>query len=322
MGFSVLDAQGRVVRDEAELARIRSLAIPPAWTKVWICSSCNGHLQAIGFDARGRRQYRYHPRYREVRNQTKFERMPEFAKCLPTIRRQVSEDLTKPGLSRDKVLATVVRLLETTYIRIGNAEYAKENESFGLTTLRNRHVEIEGSTVRFRFRGKSGVDHEVEMKDRRISKIIKQCQDLPGCDLFEYLDDEGAVRTIASDDVNAYLKSITGSDFTAKDFRTWSGTVQTALMLAEIGPCESETEGKRNVVAAIKSTAKRLGNRPATCRNYYVHPAVLEAYMAGSLGWNIQPSEAARANEDSLHPEEMAVLRLIDAVTKQILKAA
>ncbi len=232
-------------------------------------------------------------------------------------------DLTRVGLPREKILATVVRLLETTFIRIGNVEYAKENESFGLTTLRNRHVDIEGSTIRFRFRGKSGVDHEVEVKDRRLARIVRECHDLPGYHLFEYKDEEGVVRPIESDDVNCYLKEITGRDFTAKDFRTWAGTVQTALHLATLGPFESATEAKRNVVSAIQATAKRLGNRPATCRNYYVHPAVIESYMAGSLPTFVRPPALEEtADDEQLHQEEACVLRLIRNYSATSLKAA
>jgi DNA topoisomerase-1 len=326
-GFCFLDTHGRTLRDAGQLKRIRSLAIPPAWKNVWICPSANGHLQALGYDARGRRQYRYHPKYREIRDQTKFDRIPDFARCLPAIRNHVAEDLARTGLPREKVLATVVRLLETTFIRVGNSEYARENESFGLTTLRNRHVSIEGSTIRFRFRGKSGLNHEVEVRDRRLARIIRTCHDLPGYDLFEYLDDDGVVRTIGSGDVNSYLMAITGQKFTAKDFRTWAGTVQTALQLAMIGPFGSVTEGKRNIVAAIKATAQRLGNRPATCRNYYVHPAVVESYLDGTLLHIVRPPSSGEAPDSlglhpEMHPEEACVLRLLRAHTGASLKAA
>lgn len=282
-GFTFIDPEGRRLRDRAELKRIRSLVIPPAWTKVWICPSPQGHLQAVGYDIRGRRQYRYHPLYRQVRNHTKFSRMLDFAKALPGIRRRVQEDVGRTGLPREKVLATVVQLLETTFIRVGNAEYARENNSFGLTTMRNRHVDIEGGTLRFRFTGKSGLEHEVELHDRRLARIVKQCHDLPGYELFQYIDEQAERHAVSSEDVNSYLREVTGEDFTAKDFRTWAGTVQTALALEEIGGFQSETEAKRNIVAAIKSTARKLGNRPATCRNYYVHPAILDAYTDGSL---------------------------------------
>ncbi len=325
-GFCYLDTRGRVLRDAAHLKRIRSLVIPPAWRDVWICPSADGHLQAVGYDARGRRQYRYHPAYRQVRNETKFARMAEFGLALPRIRRQVNQDLSQPGLPREKVLATVVRLLETTFIRIGNSEYAKENDSFGLTTLRNRHVDVEGSTVRFRFRGKSGLSHEVEVKDRRVAKVIKICLDLPGYNLFEYVDEGNTVRSISSTDVNTYIKGITGQEFTAKDFRTWAGTVQTALALASIGVCSCETEAKRNIVAAIKDTAKRLGNRPATCRNYYVHPAITESYVSGTLLEYVKASGDGEtmtvSDSPRLHPEEICVLRLIQSLSAPTQKAA
>lgn len=307
-GFTFIDPEGRRLRDRGELKRIRSLVIPPAWTKVWICPSPQGHLQAAGYDARGRRQYRYHPLYRQVRNHTKFSRMLDFAKALPGIRRRVQEDISRTGLPREKVLATVVQLLETTFIRVGNAEYARENQSFGLTTLRNRHVDIEGGTLRFRFTGKSGLEHEVELHDRRLARIVKQCHDLPGYELFQYIDAGGERHAVSSEDVNSYLREVAGEDFTAKDFRTWAGTVQTALALEEIGGFQSETEAKRNIVSAIKSTARKLGNRPATCRNYYVHPAILDAYMDGSL-----PDAMARAEEteDELNREERCVVAII-----------
>ena len=309
-----------MLRDRTHIERIRSLVIPPAWTRVWICPLSNGHLQAIGYDSRGRRQYRYHPHYREVRDETKFARMTEFALALPPIRQQTNKDLQLTGLPMQKVLASVVRLLETTFIRVGNVEYAKENDSFGLTTLRNRHVEVEGSTIRFRFRGKSGLSHEVELHDRRVAKVVKACHDLPGYNLFEYVDEEGGIHTISSGDVNSYIRDITGKDFTAKDFRTWAGTVQTALALGTLGAFNSATEAKRNVVAAIKDTAKRLGNRPATCRAYYVHPAVIESYLDGTLPQFVKPSPLTEAGDksldhQSLYPEESCVLRLIETYT-------
>ena len=326
-GFCYVDTHGRPIRDPAHLKRIRSLVIPPAWTRVWICSSADGHLQAIGYDARGRRQYRYHPQYRAIRDETKFARLTEFGRVLPRIRRQVNEDLALRGLPREKVLASVVRLLETTFIRVGNTEYSKENDSFGLTTLRNRHVEIEGSTVRFRFRGKSGLNHEVEVKDRRVAKVIKACHDLPGYQLFEYVDESGTIRTISSGDVNAYLREITGEEYTAKDFRTWAGTVQTALALASAGGFETVAEANRNVVAAIKDAAKRLGNRPATCRKYYVHPAVTESYLAGTLLDIVKPPREGEmgselAEGDRLYPEEACVVKLIESYRVAGEKAA
>ena len=311
-GFTYLDLEGRPIRDKEILERIRSLVIPPAWTNVWICALERGHLQAIGTDARGRRQYRYHPGYRHIRNQTKFHRMLRFSEALPLIRARVEQDLKLPGLPRNKVIATVVRLLETTFIRIGNEEYAKQNESFGLTTLHNRHVRIEGSTIQFHFRGKSKQVHKVTVEDKRLARIVRDCRDLPGYDLFQWVDHAGETHSIGSADVNGYLQETTGEDYTAKDFRTWAGTVQTALGLAEMGMFSSESEAKRNIVTAIKQTAAKLGNRPATCRNYYVHPAVIEAYMDGSLQKIVKPEEAGQAVPGSgLHPEERAVVRLL-----------
>ncbi len=248
--------------------------------------------------------------------------MLDFAKVLPTIRQSVQRDVALAALPREKVLATVVRLLETTFIRIGNVEYARENSSFGLTTLRNRHVEIEGSTMTFSFRGKSGQDHEISIQDRRVARIVKECQELPGYELFQYKDNAGERHTVDSSDVNAYLHDITGEEFTAKDFRTWAGTVQTALALAEIGAFQSETEAKRNIVAAIRSTASRLGNRPATCRNYYVHPAILESYLDGTLLQTVKPLEVEASSDDTgLHPEERCVLAIIRRKATSLIEA-
>jgi DNA topoisomerase-1 len=308
-GFCYLDEAGRPIRDKEILRRIRSLVIPPAWERVWICAQPCGHLQAVGYDARGRKQYRYHPDYSATRNETKFGRMTEFAKALPAIRQRVRHDLAKPGLPREKVLATVVRLLETTCIRIGNVEYARENHSFGLTTLRHRHAAIEGSTIRFHFRGKSGLEHEVEVHDARLARIVRECQDLPGYELFQYVGDSGERHTVDSCHVNEYLREVSEGEFTAKDFRTWAGTVQAALELAEVGPGESATAIKRNVVAAVKGVASRLGNRPATSRKYYVHPAVLTAYEDGALFEYMKERPATRG----LHPEEECVVRLLEA---------
>ncbi len=282
-GFTYLDPKGQTVRDPKELRRIQALAIPPAWTDVWICPSRNGHLQATGRDARGRKQYRYHPEWRNVRDETKFGKMIAFGDALPKIRERVEEDLSRRGLPREKVVATVVKLLETTLIRIGNKEYVKQNKSFGLTTLRDGHVDIEGSKLRFEFRGKSGKEHQVEVQDRRLARIVRQCRDLPGQSLFQYLDEEGARQSISSEDVNAYLREITGEDFTAKDFRTWGGTVLALSALLEVGLCESEKDANKAVVETIKRVAGELGNRPAICRKYYVHPLVIESFVEGKL---------------------------------------
>ena len=310
-GFLYLDAQGCRLCDKNELKRIQSLVIPPAWKKVWICPTPSGHLQAVGYDARGRKQYRYHTAYRTLRNLTKFERIPEVAVAVKTIRSRIGEHLALPGMPREKILATIVRLLDVTGIRIGNEESATENSTFGLTTLRNRHVEIQGSTLRFRFTGKSGVKHELEINDRRLAHIVRQCHDLPGHQLFEYVDDNGQPRGISSTDVNTYLRELSGQSLTAKDFRTWAGTVECAVALRDIGEFSSDTEGKKNIVAAIKTTAKRLGNRPATCRAYYIHPAVPDAYLNGELLPVMRSALSEKSSSDLLSAEERAVLNLI-----------
>lgn len=282
-GFVYVGPNGTAIRDPEELKRIRSLVIPPAWTRVWICNSRWGHIQAIGYDARGRKQYRYHALFRRVRDEDKFSRLVAFGTSLALIRKRVRRDLRRSGLPREKVLAAVVRLLETTCIRIGNDEYARENSSFGLVTLRNHHVKTSGETLRFRFRGKSGVYRTIEMDDRTLSRIVSQCQDLPGYRLFQYVDAEGAARDLDSGEVNQYLREITGQDFTAKDFRTWVGTVLASRELIAVGPGRTEREKKSKIVSAVKRVAGHLGNRPATCRKYYIHPAILEAYSDGSL---------------------------------------
>ncbi len=281
-GFRYLGGDGAPLHDKEVLARIKSLVIPPAWTDVWISAHSNGHLQATGRDAKGRKQSRYHPRWREIRDETKYERMTLFGQTLPSIRERVEHDLALPGLPRNKVLATIVRLMETTLIRVGNVEYARENKSYGLTTMRNKHVDVDGSTITFTFQGKSRVHHTINLQDRRLAKIIKRCEDLPGYELFQYLDSDGAPHSIDSADVNDYLREITGQHFTAKDFRTWAGSVLACVMLKEFDPFGSATEAKRNVVNAIKEVAARLGNTPSVCRKCYVHPAVLETYLSGT----------------------------------------
>ena len=312
-GFSYRDAEGATIRDPNVLARIRSLAVPPAWTDVWICPWPNGHIQATGRDARGRKQYRYHRRWSARRGSAKFDRMLAFAKALPRIRRRCDRDLRRRGLPREKVLAGVVTLLETTLIRVGNDEYARLNRSFGLTTMRGRHARIEGHTIRFRFRGKSGLQHEVGLRDRRLAGLIRRCQDLPGQELFAYVDEDGEIRDVASEDVNDYLREASGGDFTAKDFRTWAGTVLAYRALRALQPGEGEHGARRNVVEAIRRTADRLGNTPAVARGSYVHPAVLEAYLDGAI-----PGALVEAAEEQGHPprgasraEETAVMDVL-----------
>ena len=281
--FRYLDLDGKEVVQPERLNRIRSLAIPPAWTDVWICPSARGHLQATGRDAKGRKQYRYHPRWREVRDENKYARMVDFGRALPRLRRRVERDLELPGLPQEKVVATVIRLLDSSYIRIGNTEYARDNESFGLTTLRQNHVKVSGQRVRFKFRGKAGKEHQITVTDRRLAAIVRRCQDLPGQELFRYLDEAGEARKVDSFDVNEYMRAATGADFTAKDFRTWAGTVLAARELATLGRFSSETEAKRNLVAAVKAVSLRLGNTQAVCRKCYVHPAVIDSYLAGRI---------------------------------------
>jgi DNA topoisomerase-1 len=312
-GFVYLDTTGRRVRDPDTLRRIRALAIPPAWTDVWICPVPTGHVQAVGRDARRRKQYRYHARWRATRDETKYARMIAFARSLPCIRTRVDEDLARPGLPREKVLATVVRLLESTLIRVGNEEYARANRSFGLTTLRDRHVDVDGAQVRFSFRGKGGKEHTIDVRDRRMARIVRRLQDLPGQELFQYVDDGGERRSIDSADVNAYLQQITGADFTAKDFRTWAGTVLAALALAEVRGFATQREAKRNIVRAIGRVATRLGNTPTICRRCYVHPEVLHAYLDG-VTIRALKTRTERAMGEGLHTldaEEGVVLGLL-----------
>jgi DNA topoisomerase-1 len=322
-GFEYIDPMGKVIRDPEELQRFRSLAIPPAWREVWICPLRNGHLQATGRDAKGRKQHRYHPRWREVRDENKYGRIQAFAKALPAIRETVNNDLQLPGLPRNKVLATVVRLLETSHIRVGNEEYARQNKSYGLATLRNRHVNVSGSTIRFEFRGKSGVEHALDINDRRLARIIKRCQDLPGYELFQYLDDEGRRHTIDSSDVNEYIRQIAGEEFSTKDFRTWAGTVLAARALRQFEIAESASQSKRNIVQAIEAVAKKLGNTKAVCRQCYIHPAVIEAYTDGSLS-RVLGRRMRKEPSDSLfklEAEEAAVLGLFRRRVKSAVTA-
>jgi DNA topoisomerase-1 len=322
--FSYFRPNGAALRDRATLDRIRSLAIPPAWQDVWICVSANGHLQATGRDARGRKQYRYHPRWREVQDDNKYERIISFAKALPNIRRTVARDLRRRGLPREKVLAAAIKLLETTLIRVGNDEYARDNRSFGLTTMRDKHAKISGATIRFDFRGKHGIEHEIELKDSRLAKIVHACRELPGQELFQYLDDAGEVRDVGSGDVNDYLRAIIGHEFTAKDFRTWAGTALAARALQEFQDFDSTAAAKRNVTKAIEHVAERLGNTQAICRKSYVHPAVIEAYMDRSLVKTLKrrAETELRGQLHRLSAAEAAVLALLQQRMEQELRGS
>ena len=312
--FRYLDPHGAPVRDEKTLARIAGLAVPPAWTDVWICPSESGHLQATGRDARGRKQYRYHPRWRAERDATKYDKLVLFGTALPQIRARVERDLGRPGLPREKVLATVVRLLATTSIRIGNEEYARTNHSFGLTTFRDHHVDVHGAALRFQFRGKSGVIRTVAVHDRRLARIIRQCQELPGHELFQYIDEAGERRSVGSHDINDYLRAITAQEITAKDFRTWNGTVLAALTLSEAQRAGGRGPSKRVVVRCIEEVAGHLGNTVAVCRRCYVHPAVIEAYLDGTLAPALDERRSVNARgTPRLAPIEQAVLRFLSS---------
>lgn len=312
-GFSYIGRDGKTLKDPTTLRRIKALAIPPAWTEVWISPDANGHLQATGRDAKGRKQYRYHAKFRDIREEAKFERIMEFARLLPAIRAKVSEHMSLPGLPREKVLATTIHLLETTLIRVGNEGYAKENKSYGLTTLRDPHVKINGTELRFQFKGKSGKTWQLSVNDRRIAKIVKACQDLPGQELLQYVDEDGQTRDVTSSDVNNYLKEISGEDITAKDFRTWAGTVLAAMALREFEEFDSEARAKKNVRAAIERVAARLGNTPTICRKCYVHPEILDCYVAGSLLLEVKEEVEAELRDElaGLRPEEVAVITLL-----------
>jgi len=310
-GFTYVGPDGRRITDEKTLERIRKLAIPPAYTDVWICPAPNGHLQATGRDARGRKQYRYHPKWREVRDETKYGRMVAFSEVLPKIRARVDADLGRPGLPREKVLATVVRLLECTNIRVGNDEYARANGSYGLTTLRDKHVEVSGGSLRFSFKGKSGKTHEVELSDRRLARIVQRCRDVPGEELFQYLDDDGGRQTIGSGDVNDYLREISGQEFTAKDFRTWAGTLLAVTALRAAGPMDTDREAKAAIVQAVDRVAGQLNNTRAVCRKYYIHPTVLESYLAGTMLSGLGNGTRSAAATSALTHEEKALVRLL-----------
>lgn len=311
--FEYFDADGKPIRDEQRLLRIKRLAIPPAWTKVWICPLANCHIQATGRDARKRKQYIYHERWREIRDENKYDRIIAFGEALPKIRRRVSKDLALPGLPQKKVLAAIVQLLERTFIRVGNEEYKRDNKSFGLTTMQDRHVEVKGSKMRFRFRGKSGIEHEVDVTDRRIAKIVANLQDLPGQDLFQYVDPDGDVRNVRSQDVNGYLREITGEDFTAKDFRTWAGTALAAVALKAAGEFETKKQAKSNIKDAIAAVSKILRNTPSICRKCYIHPVVLETYLRGGEieGLKRKAEEAIDEKDVDLRASEAAILKFL-----------
>jgi DNA topoisomerase-1 len=312
-GWSYYDPDGRLIRDVAERDRLNALAIPPAWTDVWISLRADSHLLATGRDSEGRKQYRYHPDWRAIRDEAKYGRMIPFARALTRIRKQVDEHLAGSGLSREKVLATVVRLLELSLIRVGNEEYARSNRSYGLTTLRDRHVEIDGTTIRFEFRGKGGKRHEVDVRDRRLARIVRQCRDVPGYELFQYYDESGEKRAVGSGEVNEYLREISGEEFSAKDFRTWAGTLHAAAALLTCDPCRDEREGRSRINESVAIVAERLGNTVAICKSCYIHPVVFERYLDGTLtellnGWG----KAGRRELGGLSDEERALLGLLE----------
>jgi len=317
-GFTYVKADGETVSDEATRARIKALAIPPAWTDVWICPIAHGHLQASGRDAKGRKQYRYHSRWRKVRDENKYSRMAAFGAALPRIRGKVDEHLALPGLEKHKVLAIVVRLLETTFIRVGNEEYARTNKSYGLTTLQDKHVQINGAKIRFRFRGKSGKDHQIKLTSRKLAGLVKRCRDLPGQDLFQYLNASGEPQSIDSGDVNEYLREISDEDFTAKDFRTWAGTLLAARCLAAAESFESAAAAKSACVSAVACVAEQLGNTPAICRKCYIHPALLAAFESGDLFALWQKLGKSTGKGTGLNEEEQALLRFLNAAAGQL----
>ncbi|TWI53107.1 DNA topoisomerase-1 [Pseudomonas duriflava] len=309
--FVYFDAQGERVRDPAEIERINKLAIPPAYTDVWICADPCGHLQATGRDARGRKQYRYHPRWREIRDTNKYERMLAFGHVLPELRKRLDEHLALRKLGREKVMATVISLLDATLIRVGNQQYARSNKSYGLTTLRNRHADVNGNTIRFHFRGKSGVKHNIKLTDPRLARTVKRCLELPGQHLFQYFDEEGERHTVTSSDVNAYLHELTGADFTAKDYRTWAGSALALSTLREL-PCETQSEAKKHLQEMIKEVSRTLGNTPAVCRKCYIHPRVMEAYVAGELAALPKPRK-----RKGLREEEVALLMFLERLVEK-----
>jgi DNA topoisomerase-1 len=307
-GFSYIDGDGALIRDKATLTRIRKLAIPPAWKDVWICSHANGHIQATGTDARGRKQYRYNDEFRQLRESAKFEHMLVFAQVLPTIRATVARDMARHGLPREKVLATIVHLLETTLVRVGNKDYAKANGSYGLTTLRDPHVDVHGGELRFHFKGKSGKTWKLKVQDRRVAKVVRACQELPGQQLFQYIAEDGTRQGVESSDVNTYLKEVAGREITAKDFRTWFGTLAAALALHERGGCDTAAATKKTLREIIAEVAGRLGNTPTICRKCYIHPQVLAAYGDGALALRVR---GKASDKTRLTPEEAAVYRFL-----------
>lgn len=315
-GWVYFAPNGVRIRDKDKRRRLNSLAIPPAWTDVWICPDPDGHIQATARDARGRKQYRYHAQYREACDRSKFRRMLEFSEVLPRLRERIERDLRSDDLSRRQIIGTIIRLLDRTLIRVGNDEYARENRSFGLTTLRRRHVQVDGSSLRFSFRGKSGVEHNVAITDLRLARIVQRCQDLPGTELFQYLDASGKRQTISSDDVNAHLREISGHDITAKDFRTWGGTMHAAVALRTMGPAATQREADRNIIAAVDEVSQRLGNTRAVCRKYYVHPAILEAYYLGRT----VPLPAAPLTKEAPRGQRVAALRRDELAVLQFLQ--
>ncbi|HEX7231935.1 MAG TPA: DNA topoisomerase IB [Candidatus Binatia bacterium] len=315
--FLFYSPRGVPIRNPAELRRVKALAIPPAWNDVWISPFSNSHLQATGRDARGRKQYRYHRTWREWRDQNKYDRLMEFGRVLPKLRRKVAKDLSLSGLPREKVMATIVRLLETTCIRIGNDEYVKQNQSFGLTTLRNKHVNVIGSKIRFRFRGKSGIVRDVDLHDRRLARIVRRCQDLPGQELFQYVDEDDSPHVVSSSDVNHYLREATGIDLTAKDFRTWAGTVLAARAFGELAPFASKSQAKRDIVRGVEVVARKLGNTRAVCQKCYIHPATVKAYFDGTLPESLsRPVLAAREPQNGLTDDEAAVMMILEESSK------
>jgi DNA topoisomerase I len=315
--FSYVGLDGKPIRDPDELQRIKKIGIPPAWTNVWICPSDRGHILATGRDSKGRKQYRYHPQWREVRDETKYDKLIIFGETLPLLREHIEHDLALAGLPYEKVIATIVRLLDTTLIRVGNEEYMRENGSYGLTTMLSQHVKVGETQIHFHFKGKSGKEHSIDVRDRQLARIVKRCQSLAGQELFQYVDENKELRSVESNDVNDYLRQTSGQEFTAKDFRTWGGTVTASIALEQLGVFETQTQGKKNVTEAIKSTAERLGNTPAICRKCYVHPGVIDAYMDGSLLNFFKHFEenTQKNTKKGLSPDESKVLAFLEHVS-------